>query len=372
MPYLTSESEWCELRFGVNLIGGRGDGSVALSPLAAIPPTALLMVRSGEIAPVIRRFPSGVEIRVDGQPLGSAPIELYDGSQIIVGEHRLVFSSTVENLATLVKTAPAARPARATTEAAAPDAVNLSSWSLRELRTGRTIGIPREGMLVGRSADCRLVVPGRGVSRRHAIIEPNAAGFSITDQSANGTLVNGAPCRPLHALSSGDVLRIGEEDYRVEDSGSIQPMTAESERPTEVMVAIPEKPPTEAPPEPLASLEVTRGRLRGTYWSIERPVCAIGRAIENDVRINDPSVSPAHATLLLKAGTWYATDLRSDTGTYVDGYRVAGERRLMHGSGLRIGDVVLVFRARRKLTEPVRAPAEGVFKRLARIFQRPN
>src|SRR5690349_18060880 len=64
MPFLTSESEWCELRFGANLLGGRGDGSVGISTLAPMPPTALLLVR-GEAAPVIRRLPSRVEIRVD-------------------------------------------------------------------------------------------------------------------------------------------------------------------------------------------------------------------------------------------------------------------------------------------------------------------
>ena len=54
-------------------------------------------------------------------------------------------------------------------------------------------------MLIGRSEDCLLNVPGRGVSRRHAIVEPSPAGFAITDQSSNGTLVNGGaePALPL-------------------------------------------------------------------------------------------------------------------------------------------------------------------------------
>src|SRR4051812_5187381 len=147
MPFLTSESEWCELRFGANLLGGRGDGSVGISHLAPMPPTALLLVR-GEAAPVIRRLPSRVEIRVDGELLGSAPMELYDGSHIQIAGCRLVFTLTAEGI--VLPKPPASAP-RASKEVAAGgvDAADLSAWSFRELRTGRTIAIPKAGMLSG-------------------------------------------------------------------------------------------------------------------------------------------------------------------------------------------------------------------------------
>ena len=368
MPFLTSESEWCELRFGANLLGGRGDGSVGISHLAPMPPTALLLVR-GEAAPVIRRLPSRVEIRVDGELLGSAPMELYDGSHIQIAGCRLVFTLTAEGI--VLPKPPASAP-RASKEVAAGaiDAADISAWSFRELRTGRTIAIPKAGMLVGRSEECLLIVPGRGVSRRHAIVEPSPAGFSITDQSSNGTLVNGIPCRERHALHTGDVVRIGDEDYRIENGGVAGLPASESQRPTEVMPAVPG--PTEAKtirPEPLASLQVTRGPLRGTHFSIERPVCAIGRAVENDVRLSDQSVSAAHATLMLKAGTWYVSDLRSTSGTYVDGYRVAGDRALSPGCTLSIGDVTMVFRSRRAPLEAPSASSTGFFKKLHRLMK---
>src|SRR3954471_23990145 len=95
MPYLSFDSEYCELRFGANLLGGRGEGSVLLSVLAALPPAALILV-SGDGRTTIRRLPSRFPIRVDGEILGSASMELLDNSHLEVGEHRLIFNLSVE------------------------------------------------------------------------------------------------------------------------------------------------------------------------------------------------------------------------------------------------------------------------------------
>ena len=244
----------------------------------------------------------------------------------------------------------------------------MSPWLLREMRTGRIIGVPRAGMLVGRSEDCHLVVPGRGVSRRHALLEPYATGFSITDLSANGTLVNRMQSRDHQPLSSGDVVRIGDEDYRVENGSATRPPHSESQRATEVLPTVP-VPLDNERPEPLASLEVMRGALRGTHYSIERPVCAIGSSRANDLRLADPSVAPSHATLLLKGETWYVTDQRSRHGTFVNGYRVATERALAPGCTLTVGHVTLVFRAKKSM--PVAEPEqpEGWIMRVVKFLR---
>jgi pSer/pThr/pTyr-binding forkhead associated (FHA) protein len=236
------------------------------------------------------------------------------------------------------------------------------------MRTGRIISVPRAGMLVGRSEDCHLVVPGRGVSRKHALLEPYATGFAVSDLSANGTLVNRIRCRDHQPLASGDILRIGDEDYRIENGSATRPPQHESQRATEVLPTVPIALDNERP-EPLASLEVTRGSLRGTHYSIERPVCAIGSSRANDLRLADPSVAPSHATLLLKGETWYVTDLRSRHGTFVNGYRVATERALAHGCTLTVGHVTLVFRARKSMPAPEPEQPEGWFTRFVNFLR---
>jgi len=367
MPYLSFDSEYCELRFGANLLGGRGEGSVLLSVLASMPPTALILV-SGDGRTTIRRLPSRFPIRVDGEILGSASMELLDNSHLEVGEHRLIFNLSVE-----IPAASGAHEVTVGTAATAPggagrpsaerpipdiDPNDVSPWLLREMRTGRTISVPRGGMLIGRSEDCHLVVPGRGVSRRHALLEPYATGFAVSDLSANGTLVNRIRCRDHQPLSSGDMVRIGDEDYRVENGSATRPPQSESQRATEFVQTVP-VPTDEERPEPLASLEVTRGGLRGTHYSIERPVCAIGSSRANDLRLADPSVAPSHATLMLKGETWYVADLRSRHGTFVNGYRVATERALAPGCTITVGHVTLAFRARRSLPAPEPEQPEG-------------
>src|SRR5262245_39818705 len=231
MPYLSMDSEHCELRFGANLLGGRGDGSVALSALAPMPPTALILVR-GEGGTVVRRLFSRVDIKVDGEILGSATVELLDGSHVEIGGCRLIYNNTAESISGRTLT-PMLRPSGERL-APVPDE-DLSAWLLRELPTGRTIAIPRAGLVIGRSQEGRLIVPGPHDARKHAMLEPAAAGFAITDQSSNGTLVNGARCQQRQSLSRGDVLRIGDEDFRVEDGGALVPPTSERDRPTEVV-----------------------------------------------------------------------------------------------------------------------------------------
>lgn len=370
MPYLSFDNEYCELRFGANLLGGRGEGSVLLSVLASMPPMALILV-SGDGRTTIRRLPSRFPIRVDGEILGSASMELLDNSHLEIGEHRLIFNLSVDipeangaREVTSSSSPTAGGTGRPSTERPIPeiDPNDHSPWLLREMRTGRLVSVPRAGMLIGRSEECHLVVPGRGVSRRHALLEPYAAGFAVSDLSANGTLVNGVKCRDHQSLVSGDVIRVGLEDYRVENGSATQEPHSESQRPTEFVPTV-AAPVDNERPEPLASLEITRGALRGTHYSIERPVCAIGSSRANDLRLNDSSVAPHHATLLLKGDTWYVTDLRSRHGTFVNGYRVATERALAPGCTLTVGHVTLVFRARRSMPALEEEQAEGLMRR---------
>jgi pSer/pThr/pTyr-binding forkhead associated (FHA) protein len=108
-------------------------------------------------------------------------------------------------------------------------------------------------------------------------------------------------------------------------------------------------------------------------FHIERPVCSIGRGEQSDVRLRDDSVSTAHATLLRKGDTWYVVDLRSVNGTFVDGYRVAGERELPTGATLRVGAVEMIFRSFVAGVEapPVVKPSSGIVGWIKRLFRKP-
>ena len=71
----------------------------------------------------------------------------------------------------------------------------------------------------------------------------------------------------------------------------------------------------------------------------------LGRREEADISIPwDPELSRLHAELVLRAGEWTGTaDGLAQTGTWVNGLRLAGRRRLADGDLLRVGRTVLAF-----------------------------
>jgi pSer/pThr/pTyr-binding forkhead associated (FHA) protein len=76
------------------------------------------------------------------------------------------------------------------------------------------------------------------------------------------------------------------------------------------------------------------------------PLC-IGRDVSNDIPLHwDDGVSRVHALLEPVGGEWtLVDDGLSRNGSFVNGERVVGRRRLGEGDALRFGDTTVVFRA---------------------------
>jgi predicted component of type VI protein secretion system len=76
------------------------------------------------------------------------------------------------------------------------------------------------------------------------------------------------------------------------------------------------------------------------------PRVTVGRAPDNDVALTwDAEVSRLHATLERIGSAWTVTDDGlSRNGTYVNGERVTGRRRLHAGDGILVGGTLLAFR----------------------------
>ena len=71
----------------------------------------------------------------------------------------------------------------------------------------------------------------------------------------------------------------------------------------------------------------------------------VGRRLEADVPLNwDPEVSRMHAELECKAGEWTVCDDGfSQNGTFVNGLRIHGRRRLTDGDLVRVGQTTVAF-----------------------------
>ena len=92
-----------------------------------------------------------------------------------------------------------------------PGTIVMPSGDRIELVDGKNV--------IGRLADCAVIVNDSNVSRRHAQIHRSGSGFVISDLgSTNGTYVNGERLIADHRLADGDIVSIGAVNLRFEAS----------------------------------------------------------------------------------------------------------------------------------------------------------
>jgi hypothetical protein len=84
-------------------------------------------------------------------------------------------------------------------------------------------------------------------------------------------------------------------------------------------------------------------RLGGRVFPLGEPVVRLGRALSNDVILDDRRVSRRHAQLRWRAGTYYLSDIGSSGGTVVNGQpiRPGEEVPLAAGGVISLAGVVM-------------------------------
>jgi hypothetical protein len=82
---------------------------------------------------------------------------------------------------------------------------------------------------------------------------------------------------------------------------------------------------------------VLNDRPLDTFWVQEGQTVTVGRGETADVRLDNVAVSRQHATLEVRDGTHYLTDLGSVNGTLVNGKRVQGTVQVSEEDRVEIG-----------------------------------
>ncbi len=97
----------------------------------------------------------------------------------------------------------------------------------------------------------------------------------------------------------------------------------------------------------LAWLVVLTSPRRGKLYRIKSSGLTIGRAADNDIILEDETVSRHHARLLVESGIGrpqvYIQDLASVNGVFVNGERVV-RRLLQDEDRIAIGETIFVFK----------------------------
>jgi len=94
------------------------------------------------------------------------------------------------------------------------------------------------------------------------------------------------------------------------------------------------------------SIVIVRGPSVGETYSFDQSIVSIGRtAAENDLVLNDRSITGKHARITVERGRVYLQDLKSTNGTYYNGAALqVGEKvRLEHRDEFSLGKVVLEY-----------------------------
>jgi pSer/pThr/pTyr-binding forkhead associated (FHA) protein len=339
-------------------IGAGADADVVLPTDASVGIQAVIE-RTGEHALAIRRAAPQSEVRVNGVLLGPEPTPLMHGDKVEVAGLELRFADESKRGATQYMSLEAIPPAEGMAKRTGAARATLATGGrLVSLVDGKEYTVSEKGLVIGRDAGSDVVVPRNEVSRRHAEVTPTDSGYVVRDMSSNGVYVNGERVQGSQRLARADVIRVGGEEFRfyadVENptpasasqaTGEGVVLRTDTPAPSLANTLFNQRAVTTGDPRPLlATLEVlNEGPSKGVRYPIRTPLAHIGRGTNSDVRLTDESVSEIHAKIQRKGDGWYAVDMNSTNGTWVDGSRVTGERRLEGAPDIRFGGVKLRF-----------------------------
>lgn len=94
-----------------------------------------------------------------------------------------------------------------------------------------------------------------------------------------------------------------------------------------------------------SELAVVAGSMKGTAVPLASGGLLIGRNPECSLVLSDDFASGRHLRIVPdESGDWFAEDLGSTNGTFVDNQRISASTRLNPGSQIRIGQTVLELR----------------------------
>jgi pSer/pThr/pTyr-binding forkhead associated (FHA) protein len=175
------------------------------------------------------------------------------------------------------------------------------------------------------------------VQPRHAVIELKNSAYTIRNLAVqDGTFVNGERIE-TKPLNDGDQIRIGgyELKFRLRQAaGTVRaPMPRAA---SDLRSTVASAPRVSGP----CLIDGSGQRFALRPGAVTR----LGRAPDNDIVINDSSVSRHHASIESVNGRFELRDQQSQNGTYVSDERVT-QRPIADGDLIRLGQAPFTFRA---------------------------
>lgn len=299
--------------------------SIEQSPVAAAKPAAQ-PIEMDRVATVRDRPAAVVSQPAQQQPVASAPTEV----------------------------TPPAPPPRAPSQPARLELVDPLTPNVRRFE------LIKDVFRLGRDPEGDVVIDAAAavVSRRHAEIRRADGQFSVVDlKSFNGTLVNGQRIAEAVKLFDKDQIQLGTggpilrlidpahpapAQRAVQQGGAATPQPIPSEfgqiaamakRQTIVSTSgslAPQTMPGAGPSQLLARVSFD-----------SRMQLSVGRAADNDIRLDGLQISNHHARFARSNGSVTVEDRGSTNGVYINGQRISGRSPVQHSDVIQIGPFVL-------------------------------
>lgn len=204
------------LATGVNRIGSDPEGAVVIHAPGILARHLEIHITS---TGANLQLPEGAgTVTVNGKPV-TALMALRSGDQIGFGAVVAKFVVS-EPSKTVVGSSPLPASVMAAAQAMAADG-DIGATRVRTAAPkfvlrgvsgntfGKMYGVTGP-MTIGRSAECDIAIPVEEISRRHALVKPNATGLHVEDLgSSNGTFINNKRIQAAQ-LNPGDELRLDQ------------------------------------------------------------------------------------------------------------------------------------------------------------------
>ena len=93
----------------------------------------------------------------------------------------------------------------------------------------------------------------------------------------------------------------------------------------------------------MPKIYIMNGPEKGRSFEVDEEAIFVGRAPDNEIHINDKSVSRKHLKIIKRGEKYYVTDLGSKNGTFIDGMRITGakEYEVREGMPIAVGKTFL-------------------------------
>jgi pSer/pThr/pTyr-binding forkhead associated (FHA) protein/thioredoxin reductase/ferredoxin len=369
----------------LEIVGADGQGVTTVP----IPPGGLTVGRHPDCGCVVSDPQvSGFHLKLIGGPQGPVVTDLGSSNGTFIGgellpqqKGRLIKPDEVVRIGNLSLRVREARQSAVVAAAAPRPAPAPPGWFLDLVVEGGSLDRREitavQPLSLGRLPTSSLVLSDPQASGQHAEVVLAGDGPYLSDLgSKNGTFRIGAdgketrlePRRAIK-LASGDTVRIGGVLLKVLQffpgaGAPVGPTAPPRELPPEVLALGRARSEAEAEaaraaaddagavehlPKVLrgAKLVFIAGPRAGTALGtidLERVVTRIGRHSDNDITLEDGSVSARHCALVADERGFLLRDNQSTNGCFVNGERVVGERLLESGDLIRVGlDSVFEF-----------------------------